>query len=142
MKLRLIIDTNILIAALIKDSITRKLLLHRDLTLLVIDYSLEEMKKYEQVIIKKSKEDKETIDSVLKIILSKALLIDSKLIKPNFPVAAKLIGKADEKDIPFVAAALTLQNDGIWSEDPHFEAVKDQISVWKTKDLARLIFRE
>ena len=51
-----------------------------------------------------------------------------------------MIGAVDQKDVPFVAAALTFKNEGIWSEDPHFDSVKDKIKVWKTKDLAKHIF--
>ncbi len=142
MRFRLILDTNILIAAIIKDSMTRRLLLHEDLVIFVIDYSLDEIKKYEDVIIEKSKKDKVTINSVLKTILSKAHLIDSNLIKPNFPIGKELIGQTDEKDIPFVAAAVTLKTDGIWSEDPHFDIIKNRIKIWRTKDLAKQIFGE
>src|SRR3989338_5227728 len=112
MRLSLIIDTNIIISALVKDSITRKILLHEDVIPLVIDYAIDEMKKYE------------------------AKIIETASIKHNFQKAESMIGMADQGDIPFVAAAITIQNDGIWTYDTHFDSIKGWIKIWNTKELA------
>ena len=88
MRLRLIVDTNIIIAALIKDSITRKLLFHQDMVIFIIDYSFDELKKYEHLIIEKSRKDRGAVEFVLRDILSKAIIIESASIKSNFPKAS------------------------------------------------------
>ena len=59
-------------------------------------------------------------------------------IKPYLTKADKLIGHIDPFDIPFVALALAVKNDGIWSNDKHFENLKG-IKVWKTADLINFI---
>ena len=46
----------------------------------------------------------------------------------------------DPEDYVFVALALSINNDGIWSEDKHLEKQK-VIRVWKTKDLLEHLFR-
>jgi len=56
------------------------------------------------------------------------------MIKPHLEEANKLIGSIDPNDIPFVALALAVENDGIWSSDKHFKRIKG-IKVWKTSDL-------
>ena len=98
MRLKLIIDTNILMAALIKDGITRKLLLHEDIAPFVIDYIIDEMKRYEKDIIEKSGKDGETITFILKTILSKSKVIEMDSMGHNLKRAEVLIGKIDQSD--------------------------------------------
>ena len=40
----------------------------------------------------------------------------------------------DEKDAPIIACALAISNEGIWTEDKHFEK-QNRIKIWKTKEL-------
>ena len=50
----------------------------------------------------------------------------------------KIIGNIDEKDAQFIALALSIENDGIWSNDKHFEKQK-KIKVFKTIDTLNLL---
>ncbi len=52
--------------------------------------------------------------------------------------ADKILGDVHKGDIPFLALALSMSNDGIWSEDKHFEK-QDIVKVWKTKEIVELI---
>jgi predicted nucleic acid-binding protein len=52
-----------------------------------------------------------------------------------------MIGRIDPNDIPFLALALATENDGIWSNDRHFEAIK-QIKIWKTSDLLKYLKKQ
>lgn len=52
--------------------------------------------------------------------------------------AIEIIGKIDIKDVPFISCALTLNVDGIWSDDAHFEK-QTKIKVYKTQDLIKLL---
>lgn len=40
----------------------------------------------------------------------------------------------DPDDAPFLACALAICADGIWTEDAHFDR-QDRVRVWKTSDL-------
>jgi len=44
----------------------------------------------------------------------------------------------DADDAPFLAAALSIRCDGIWTEDPHF-LKQTATKVWRTKDLLHFI---
>ncbi len=48
------------------------------------------------------------------------------------------MGKIDEKDTPFIALALSIENDGIWFNDKHFDMQK-KIKVYKTIDIINLL---
>jgi predicted nucleic acid-binding protein len=74
------------------------------------------------------------IDILLNSLLDNISIIPAQTIQPYLEEAEKIIGKIDPGDIPFVALALAIENDGIWSNDKHFKAIK-QINVWKTSDL-------
>ena len=48
--------------------------------------------------------------------------------------AKKIMDKIDPDDTICIALGLSVKNEGIWSDDRHFEK-QNKIRVWKTKDL-------
>lgn len=136
--MKLVIDTNVLISALLKNSITRELLLFPSLEFLLPEYALEEVEAHKGSISKRSGLSEDEIDIVLSLLLENIAIVPASEIKPNLAKAHKLIGHIDQFDIPFVALALSVENDGIWSNDKHFENLKG-IKVWKTADLLNFI---
>ena len=53
--MKIIIDTNIIISALIKDNLTRKLILNRKFEFLTPSFTLSEINKHKEEICKKAK---------------------------------------------------------------------------------------
>lgn len=136
--MRLVLNTNILISALIKDSVIRKVLLLPFFEWLLPEYALEEINSHINIISDKSNLGKEEIDLVLRILLDNVTIVSKHEMKDFLSKADKKIGYVDKKDIPFVALAYAISNDGIWTEDRHFEILKD-IKIWKTKDIIRYL---
>lgn len=136
--MRLVIDTNILISALIKDSITRELLLFPSMEFLLPEYALQEIEAHKSHISKQSNLSKDEIDIVLSVLLENICIVPASEIMPYLERADKIIGSIDQSDVPFVALALSIKNDGIWSNDKHFEKIKG-VKVWKTSDLLKVI---
>ena len=52
--------------------------------------------------------------------------------------AQKIMSPIDVKDSIFIAIALSTHNEGIWSEDRHFEQ-QNRVKVWKTKDILKYL---
>ena len=52
--MRLVLDTNILISALIKDSVTREILTHPEMEYLMPEFALQEVEANREEIIQKS----------------------------------------------------------------------------------------
>jgi predicted nucleic acid-binding protein len=52
--------------------------------------------------------------------------------------AERIMHTIDPDDTPFIALALAVENDGVWSDDRHFQQ-QTRIRIWKTKDLLTLI---
>lgn len=136
--MKLIVDSSILISALIKDSVTREVLLLPFFEFLLPEYSFQEVEFRKNKISKLSGLSEYEIDIVLSLILENISIIPAQKIKAHFNKANELIGKVDPNDIPFVALALATENDGIWSNDKDFEVLKD-IKVWKTTDIISYI---
>lgn len=136
--MKLIINTSILISALLKDSITRRILLTSDIEFYLPEYSLDEIKKHNKMICERGGLSEGEINIILAILSSKLTIISADKIKKYFQDADKIIGNIDKKDIPFIALALSISNDGIWTNDKHFEK-QNIIQVWKTEDLVNTL---
>ncbi len=132
--MRLVLDTNVLIASLIKDSVTRAILLLPDFEYLLPEFALEEITRHRPKIARLSSLASEELDLLLSILLESVSVVPSERIVPHLAAAEKLIGASDPDDVPFVALALAEENDGIWSNDRAFEGLPG-IRVWKTTEL-------
>ena len=68
-------------------------------------------------------------------ILSEYLeVIDVEVYLDKLEEAYELIGQIDEGDVPFLALALAVECNGIWTEDKHFRN-QQKVRIWKTKDV-------
>ena len=132
--MKIIIDTNIFFSGLIKDSKTRKILFHSEHEFYIPDFFLFELKKYKEYLIKKTKLNKSEFKQITDDLLENVYLIPIKEYSAKLIEARKIIGDVDEKDIPFIAVALSIGNDGIWSNDKHFKE-QSEIKVYTTNDL-------
>jgi len=129
--MKLIIDTNIFFSGLLRDSTTRKILFHPEYDFYIPDFFLFEYKEY---LLKKSRMDKLEFKQLIKKFLKKIHLVPIKEYMGELKNAEKIIGDIDEKDIPFIALAKAIKNDGIWSNDKHFKK-QSKVRVYNTYDL-------
>jgi predicted nucleic acid-binding protein len=132
--MRLVIDTSILISALLKDSVTRQILLFSSIDFLLPEYAFEEIEKHKDNVSIRSGLSRGEIEIVLSLIIENITIIPASKLKPYMEKAHKIIGSIDPFDVPFVALALSIDNDGIWSNDKHFKNLKG-IKIWKTSDV-------
>jgi len=128
--MRLVVNSNRIIASLVKDSYSREIILHGKLDLLTINISEKEIQKYKEYILKKSKITEIQFNFILEKLKEKMTVLDDKIIESKIDEAKKIIGHIDYDDTPFIAAALATESD-IWSDDKHFEK-QNKIKIWKT----------
>lgn len=102
------------------------------------EYALEEIEAHKDSISRRNGLSIEEIDVILSILLENITIVPASVIKPSIAKADKIIGHIDPFDVPFVALYLSLENDGIWSNDKHFENIKD-VKALKTADLCDVI---
>lgn len=135
--MRLIVDTNILFSALIKDSVTRKILMHINAELITIAFSEQEMLNHKKMLLQKSSLNEIEFELLLGKMKSKLVFIDDRIIAGKFEEAYEIMKKIDPQDSPFIAAALATGSD-IWSDDAHFDK-QQKVKIWKTKDLVKFV---
>ena len=133
-----ILDSNIIISALIKDSKTREIIAKTDKKFLIPEIVIDEIRKYKGLIIEKSKMSEEDYTAVLKKLLSYIEVIPNEVTEQNLEKAIKIMADIDIKDVIFIAAALSYPDSKIWSDDKHFER-QNEIKILKTKEMV-LIF--
>jgi predicted nucleic acid-binding protein len=132
--MRLVIDTNRLAAALIKSSVNREIILSDKFTLFSPDYVLTEIDKNREYLVKKAKLNNSEFEEILVTLLDHIHLIPFKNFKKNYLKAFKIMKDIDPDDTPFLALGISLNSDGIWTEDKHFKTQKI-LTVFSTLDL-------
>ena len=130
-----VIDTNILISALIKDSVTRKIIIESGLNFYYPKISFYEIQKHKQLVLKKSRMSEKQFNDVLNILLDNVILVSEYQFADSLDKADDLIGKIDINDVVFLACALSL-NSEIWSDDKHFQKQKN-VKVLTTQEFIK-----
>ena len=135
--MKLVIDTNIVISALIKDGNTREIIVSGKFELVSPDFVLEETYKYEGYICEKAGLTKDEFELLMALIFQKITVVPSNEYEARKGTAKKIM-KQDIKDVPYVACYLALKCDGIWTNDDDYEDVKE-IEVVSTSELSGLL---
>ena len=133
--MRLVVDTNRIIAALIKDSISRESIFHLNAQLIAIPLLKEEVLKHKSIIVEKAALSETTFDLILQKLYENMDGLDEEIPKKYREEAAKIMDKIDPDDTQFIAAALATNSD-IWSDDTHFTK-QNKVKVWTTKELIK-----
>ena len=129
----IVVDANILIAALIKNGLTRELLINTNLSLCTPSFVLEEIFNHIKIISTKAKITQKDLHFVLeKIIQETHITLVKKEDITSFITQAEKIS-LDPDDIQYFATALKF-NCAIWSND---KAMKNQtsIKIYSTTDI-------
>ena len=129
--MELVIDANILFAALLKEGKTSEMLFKH--TIYAPEFIFEEFKKYKDELQAKTKRD--DFNELLELFERNVILVPKEEIEPLLKTANEI--SPDEKDIPYFALALK-QKCSIWSNDKRLKDEQQQIKVYTTDNLATL----
>ena len=132
--MKLVIDSNRIMAGLIKDSQTRKIIFNEEYNFIAPDYVITEIEKYRLYLIEKSKLTDREFDIILLSILERIELIPSNVFIDHLELAEEIMKDIDIKDTPFLALGLAVKASGIWSEDKDFDG-QDKLKRFSTKEL-------
>jgi len=135
--MKIVLDVNVIISALIKNSITREILVKSEHEFYFPTNAKKKLKKYEELILNKSGLTKSELETVMKGIFSNINLVADEKLQEQKKEAEKIMGHIDSEDTLFIATALTITDANIWSDDKHFEEQKT-IHILKTKELVEL----
>lgn len=130
----LLIDTTNLYSGIIYHGVEHRILKSGEFLFLTTDVNMEEIAKVVKRNFDWSDEKVKELVSNTPVITIPIAVYSSKLSEAN-----DLIGKRDPKDVPLVALALSMENDGIFSSDTDFEVVKYKFRIWKGSELLKFI---
>lgn len=120
--MKVVIDSNRIIAALIKDSTTRAIFFDDFFELFAPATMNEEIEKYREEIMQKSKLTQEEFDSVLSLCMENIAIIAQENYHSLLDEMKQYT--ADVKDISYLAVCSLTNAEGIWTHDPHFAGQK------------------
>ncbi len=132
--MKFVIDTNVLISALIKNSTTRKLIIEMDEELVYPEAGFREIEKYKALIIKKSGLGEKEFNSIFNLLLEYIEMVPDNLLESTLEEAEDIMLKIDGKDVIFVATALVFENAKLWSDDKDFKK-QNRIPVKTTSEI-------
>jgi len=132
--MNIIIDSNILFSALIKDSITRKIILEYDGFFLFPEFIFEEMEKHKDKLFKKSGMSSMDFDRLLNLILKKVSIVPNEALYPYRKEALEIIEDIDPDDVIFIACALVHPDSTIWSDDKRLKN-QTKVRIMNTKEM-------
>jgi len=135
---KLIVDTSVLIAALMKKSTVRELLLNPLFEFYVPEYCIEEIERHVGEISERSGLSVENVYLLLGVLLASVQVVPAERFSKRIKEAEKIMDKIDMDDVPFIALALSFPNDGVWTEDRHF-LKQGRVKVWRTRDLLKML---
>ena len=131
--MRLVVDANVIISALIADSKTRELIVTLDPDLLTPQFIRDEIENYENLIAEKSGMEPRRVQQFVDLLFQYIEVVPADEFSSYIERADEAIGETDPDDVLYVACALA--NDAhIWSDDSDFQE-QDVVETHSTGDV-------
>jgi predicted nucleic acid-binding protein len=131
--MKLVIDANVVISALIADSKTRELIVTLEPDLLTPAFVYDEIENYEQLIVQKSGMEPDRLTRFIDLLFQYIEVVPANDFYPAIDQAENAIGDTDPDDVLYLACAIA--NDAaIWSDDSDFDE-QDLLEAYSTSDV-------
>ena len=118
--MKLVVDANVVISALIADSKTRELIVTLEPDLLTPEFVHDEIENYEELIVEKSGMTPGRVAQFIDVLFQYIEAVPASEFYPYIEQADAAIRDTDPDDELYVACALATDAD-IWSDDSDFE---------------------
>lgn len=138
--LELVVDTNVLLAALLKEAVSRELLLDSRLRLFAPEHLIFETQKHLKAnseLRRRIRLTSEDLEDLFFLLTESIETVPEEEFASRMPQAFKIA--PHREDAPYVALGLAL-NIPIWSNDKGM-CLQDQVRVYSTKELVAILGR-
>lgn len=135
--MKFVLDTNVFLKALIKDSTVRGIVIGSNHEFLIPAHLIDEIGEHLDEVEEKSGLSRREIESVMDTLLGRIRFVGEEQVRSHWEEGEKATKEVDEGDIPFVATALAVHCDGVWSDDRHLKR-QNKVRVWTTREVVRL----
>ncbi len=106
--------------------------------LLYAEFLLDELEEHKAEIIFKMHANQFGYERALSIITRKVRIVRREAYSPYLDEARAIIGAADKDDVAYIAVAMGINTDGLWSYDPHFKQ-QNAVKLFSTGELLNII---
>ena len=127
-------DANIVIAAFLRDSTVRRIVTLSVLELLAPEFLRAELDDHMPQLRRRAGLSEAAASEVMERLQKYIDFLPTEAVLPHWDAAANALGGVDPEDVSYVATALSVSCDGIWSDDPHPKG-QDLVPCWTTKEL-------
>lgn len=118
--MKLVIDANVFISALIADSKTRELIVTLEPDLLTPAFVHDEIENYEELIVEKSGMEPGRVAQFIDLLFQYIDVVPAEDFYQAIERADTAIGDTDPDDVLYLACAIAT-DAAIWSDDSDFE---------------------
>jgi len=132
------VDANIVIAAFLRDSTVRRIVTLSVLELLAPEFLRAELDDHMPQLRRRGGLSEAAASEVMERLQKYIDFLPTEAILPHWDAAANALGGVDPEDVSYVATALSVPCDGIWSDDPHLKG-QDLVPCWTTKELVEAL---
>ena len=131
--MRLVIDANVVISALIADSKTRELIVTLEADLLTPAFVYDEIENYEDLIVEKSGMEPDRVTQFIDLLFQYIEVVPADDFYPAIDRADEEIGDTDPDDVLYLACAIAF-DAAIWSDDSDFDE-QNIVEAYTTSDV-------
>ena len=131
--MKLVVDANVVISALIADSKTCELIVTLEPDLLTPEFVYDEIGNYTELIVQKSGMSPERVAQFIHLLFQYIEVVPAQEFYPHIEEAEAAIGYTDPDDVPYVACALA-EDAAVWSDDTDFDE-QTLVETYSTSDV-------
>lgn len=102
--MKLVINSDRVIAALIRDSKCREIILSGEFEFLSMDFARLEIEEHEDEILQKAGLSKAQFNTILTILFAKIVVVSEMVISNKMKQARKIMDRIDPNDTPITAS--------------------------------------
>ncbi len=134
-KARIVVDANIIIATLFGSRVILIILTAQNYSLYAPQYIIKEIRKHKEAICKEARKMPEEFENEINALLRFINIIDEENYTYFMNKAEEIMKKRDIKDATYIATALRINANFIWTNDKDFREQK----IVKTKNTNEFI---
>jgi len=131
--MKLVIDANVVISALIADSKTRELIVTLEPDLLTPAFVHDEIENYEELIVNKSGMGPDRVAQFIDLLFQYIEVVPAEDFYPAIESADAEIGDTDPDDVLYLACAIA-SDATLWSDDSDFDE-QNLVETYSTSDV-------
>lgn len=133
--MKLIVDANVLLSALIADSTTRELVVTLEPALLTPEIAHDEIERHEDLVVEKSGMERARVRQFVDLLFENIETIPVTAFHERIGPAEAALGETDRDDVLYLACALG-RDAAIWSDDADFDD-QDLVPVFTTEAVVK-----